>query len=247
MDVKAMRVIPIYWGEWWVPAKQSAYNWAEVNGLMNAVAGGHYMDGLNQYGIGRGSVDRTYVHQIDPPNQGFTDSNTGWLFKMAIDDGLVPEPDYFDLATELPFYCLIVKPGIEHFNSAGQPESNLQGYHFGFDYDYGGDKGGTWSGQACWVKGQSDAATTAYWWVHEMAEAYPPPGSGEIADKCQGGNPVIVDGVRVPQYWSQADNGCVPPSDEMLQVGRRAGEETTTGPRVASEEMTSVTRARRTR
>jgi hypothetical protein len=247
MDAKAMRLIPVYWGEWWVPAQHNAYNWAEVNGQMSTVVTGRYMDGLNQYGIGRGSVERTYVHQIDPPAEGFTDYNTGWLFKMAIDDGLVPEPDDFDLSTGQPFYCLIVKPGIEHINAAGKPETGLGGYHFGFSYDYGGDKGGTWYGQACWIKAAPNLGGTVLRWVHEMAEAYTPSGTGEIADKCQGNAPVVVDGVAVPQYWSNADNGCWPPSDEMIKVGRPVGEETRSSARIGSREMTDVNRGRRTR
>lgn len=48
---KKMWLFPIYWGEWWVPAKNNAYNWAEVNGLMSTVVGGRYMDGLNQMAL----------------------------------------------------------------------------------------------------------------------------------------------------------------------------------------------------
>lgn len=245
MTVKAMRLIPIYWGEWWVPAKQNAYNWAEVNGQMQTVVAGRYMDGLNQYGIGRGSVERTYVHQIDPPAQGFTDYNTGWLFKLSIDDGHVSKPDDFDLTTDQPFYCLIVKPGIEHLRDPDlAPETKLGGYHFGFSYDYGDDRG-TWNGQACWIKATADLAGTVHRWVHEMAEAYST-GAGEIADKCEGEDAVIVDGVSVPQYWSNADSGCWPPSDLMEKLGRRPSTEEATraGTPAADPKMTTVERGR---
>ena len=70
---KQMLLFPIYWGEWWVPAQNNSYKWAEVNGLMGTVVGGRYMDGLNQYGIERGSVGRTFVYPIDPPTFGFAD------------------------------------------------------------------------------------------------------------------------------------------------------------------------------
>jgi hypothetical protein len=101
MDYKRMRLVPIYWGQWWLPALGNAYDWAEVNVRMATVITGRYMDGLNQYGIGRGAIERPYVHQIDPPEEGFSD-NVHWLFKMAIDNALVPEPDDFDLSTDQP-------------------------------------------------------------------------------------------------------------------------------------------------
>ena len=36
------------------------------------------------------------------------------FIKLAIDNQLITPPDYFDLGTQRPFYCLIVRPGIEH-------------------------------------------------------------------------------------------------------------------------------------
>jgi hypothetical protein len=229
MDFKRMRLVPIYWGEWWLPAQGNAYNWTDVNQRMAVVVTGRYMDGLNQYGIGRGAIDRAYVHQIDPPDQGFTDYNVQWLFKMAIDNGLIFDPLDFDLSTDQPFYCLIVKPGIEHLRDAtpdgsvaqGTPDTGTGGYHFGFSYDYG-DSRGTWTGQACWIKSAPDLDGTVQRWVHEMAEAYSV-GAGEIADRCQGNNPVVVDGVLVPQYWSAMDNDCRPLSDLMLKEGLPVG------------------------
>jgi hypothetical protein len=245
MSAKAMRLIPIYWGKWWVPAEHNTYNWPEVNGQIQTIVSGRYMDGLNQYGIARGSVERTYVHQIDPPAEGFTDYNTGWLFKMAIDDGHVPLPDDFDLATDQPFYCLIVKPGIEHLRDPDlAPETKLGGYHFGFSYDYG-DGREPWDGQACWIKATADLDGTVRRWVHEMAEAYSY-GAGEISDTCEKKQPVIVDGVSVPQYWSNADNGCWPPSDLMEEAGREPSKEEATraGTPLGDERMTTVERGR---
>jgi hypothetical protein len=242
MDVKRMRIVPIFWGEWWLPRLSNPYNWTDVNEQMAIVVTGRYMDGLNQYGIGRGAMDRAYVHQIDPPEQGFTDYNVQWMFRMAIDDGLVFDPLEYDLTIDQPFYCLIVKPGIEHLRDAtpdgsvaqGTPDTSVGGYHFGFSYDYG-DSRGTWSGgQACWVKAAPDLNGTVRRWVHEMAEAYSV-GVGEIADKCQGNDPVLVDGVLVPQYWSAVDNGCKPLSDLMMQVGLPPGSgavESTGPPRI---------------
>jgi hypothetical protein len=231
MATKRMMLCPIYWGDWWVPVRHNAYNWAEVNGQMANVVSGRYMDGLNQYGIGRGAVTRTYVHQIDPPTWGFTDYNTAWLFKLAIDGNLIARPDDFDLDTELPFYCLIVKPGIEHRATKDNlpveqwpTEPTLGAYHYGFSYDFE-DGRKPWSGQACWVKGDAAIGGTIARWVHEMAEAY---AGAEIADKCQGQGLELVDGVPVPQYWSNADSACRPEGDEMQSV-QRALEDALTG------------------
>src|SRR5712671_2104093 len=220
--VKQMIVIPIYWGEWWLPVRNNAYSWIELNGLLTTILGGKYMDGLNQYGFGRGSIPGEYVYQKDPPANGFADSQMQWMFKNAIDGGFIPRPDSFDLATQQPFYARIVKPGVEHLLTTTvdgklverDPDVNTGAYHFGFTYDYG--KGGSWGGQACWVKADTTAVGTLGRLVHEMAEAYS--GNAEIADRCEGHDRVLVDGVPVPQYWSEADGGCWPPSETMTTV-----------------------------
>lgn len=213
---KQMLLFPIYWGEWWVPAQHNSYNWAEVNGLMGTVVGGRYMDGLNQYGIERGSVGRTYVYPIDPPAFGFADNNIDWMLRTALDQREVLRPSDCDLTTEEPFYCLIVKPGVEHMENQPSgdwtPDSSTGAYHSGFSY-VDPDSGDTWNGQKCWVKGDSSAAGTVQRWVHEMAEAYST--AGEISDTCQGNAPILVDGVSVPQYWSVANKSCWPQRDPI--------------------------------
>lgn len=220
---KQMIAIPIFWGDWWVPVHNNAYNWLDVNGMMAKVIGGRYMDGLNQYGYERGSVQRPFVYEVDPPATGFGDTGMQNMFRTAIDDGQVPKPDDFDLSTQQPFYCLFVKPGVEHLRDAtadgtvaqDAPDINTGAYHFGFNYNY--DDGRTpWRGQACWVKSDTTAAGTVVRWAHEMAEAYS--GNSEIADRCQGNPPVLVDGVVVPQYWSVTDNTCWPPDDTWTTV-----------------------------
>lgn len=220
MDVKQMILLPIFWGNWWLP-DQGAYNWAEVSSHMGRLVTGRYMDGLNQYGIGRGAVSRIYVHHQDPPSDGFTDYLVQWIFKMAIDNELLPPPDAYDLSTQQPFYCLIVKPGVEHLRDATPdgsvaaytPDVGTGAYHFSFSYDYG-DGRPPWPGQACWVKGDSQVTGTVQRWVHEMAEAYTA-GQGEISDTCEGNAHVWIDGVLVPQYWSVVDNACWPPGDTL--------------------------------
>jgi hypothetical protein len=49
-----------------------------------------------------------------------------------------------------------------------------------------------------------------------MVEAYS--GNSEIADRCEDEHGVLVDAVAVPQYWSEVDNQCWPPSDTMSTV-----------------------------
>jgi hypothetical protein len=209
--MKQIVIVPIYWGDWWVPARGSPYNWAEVNGLLQTVVGGRYMDCLNQYGIGRGVVSKTYVYPLDPPSSGFSDPMRDWMFKTAINGGHVPAPTDYDLNTQEPFYCLIVKPGVEHLlDPSLAPDVATGAYHYPFLEQYW--DGGTWpGGQVCWVKGDSSISGTIQRIVHEMAEAYST--AGEISDQCQSQGPVVVDGITVPQYWSVADNACCPPPD----------------------------------
>ncbi len=224
--VKQMILVPIYWGDWWVAARGNAYNWLEVNGLMHQVVGGRYLDGLNQYGFGRGQVSKTHVVPQDPPTTGFTDAEMQGIFKAALDASDVPRPDDFDLQTQQPFYSLLVKPGVEHLRDAtadgtvaqGTPDVATGAYHFAFTYAYG-DGRPDWHGQACWVKSDTTAAGTLVRWVHEMAEAYS--GHSEVADRCEGEHLVLVDLVDVPQYWSEEAQSCWPPSDTMQGVVRR--------------------------
>jgi len=180
-----------------------------MNGILQTVVGGRYMDCLGQYGIGRGVVSKTYVYPIDPPASGFTDAMRDYIFSLAINQGYVPTPGDFDLQVQLPFYCLIVKPGVEHLlDPSLAPDVNTGAYHYPKNYW----SGGSWpEGQVCWVKGDSTIAGTVELLLHEMAEAYS--GAGEIADMCQGKGTVVVDGVTVPQYWSVEDNSCRPEPD----------------------------------
>jgi hypothetical protein len=244
VDVKQIVLCPIYWGEWWMPANGNAYNWPQVSGLMANVVSGRYMDGLNQYGIGRGSISKTYVHQIDPPASGFGDSQVQWLFKTALDNGLILTPDYFDPSTQQPFYSLIVRPGVEHLRNAAPgvpqwtPDTGTGAYHFGFSYDYG-DGRPAWQGQACWVKATPDIERTIRRWVHEMAEAHTA-GKGEISDKCESDHPVLVDHVSVPQYWSDQDSSCWPPGDDLTSVSRAIEEGISATAPAADERMTGV-------
>lgn len=212
MAVKQLVLVPIYWGEWWVPALGNSYNWAEVNGLLQTVVGGRYTDYLNQYGMGRGYVSRTYVYPVDPPNSGFTDGMRDFVFRTAINDGHVYAPSDYDLNIQQPFYCLIVKPGVEHLlDPSLMPDVNTGAYHYNFNRSYWDS--GRWGGQVCWVKGDSTSMGTMQRLVHEMAEAYS--GVGEISDQCQSTGLVSVDGLQVPQYWSVADNSCCPPADPI--------------------------------
>src|SRR5580765_1532984 len=156
-----MVIVPIYWGSWWAtrgPVGVFHAAWAEMNGILQTVVGGRYMDCLNQYGIGRGFVSKTYVYPIDPPASGFTDSMRDYVFSLAINQGHVPTPGDFDLRVQRPLYCLIVKPGVEHLlDPSLAPDVKSGGYHYPKNYW----NGGPWpDGQVCWVKGDSTIAGT---------------------------------------------------------------------------------------
>jgi hypothetical protein len=202
MAIKQMILIPVYWGEWWAPARGSAYTWADVNAAMAGVVGSRYMDGLNQYGFGRGAVGKSHVYQVDPPSGGFGEPNLHWRLRTAIDSGHVAKPDEFDLQVQQPFYSLIMPPVEQAVPVPRQ---------LAFSYDYG-DGRAAWTGLACWVEGDLTAAGTVRRWVREMADACTH-GRGEISHRCQDASPVFVDRISVPQYWSVVDNSCWPPSD----------------------------------
>ena len=133
MPTKQMLIVPIYWGQWWDPLNKNSYNWLDVNALIQAVLSGRYMDGLNQYGVGRGFVLGLYVYPVDPPSTGFTDGMRDAMFRNAINNGYLGAPNEYDLNTQLPFYCLIVKPGVEHLiGPNGIPDVNTGAYHYPF-------------------------------------------------------------------------------------------------------------------
>jgi hypothetical protein len=204
MPLREMTIHPIFWGDWWLPVRDNDYNWGDVFAAIYTAVTGRYMDELNQYNIGRGRIGKVYVHTSDPPSTGWTDYQHGALLKLAIDEGHIESP-FKRGKNELPFYCVIVKPGIEHMNADGKPEPDLWGYHFPFVYELPGLM--QWSGQACWVKGQATAEETAAICAHEFTEAY---AGSEIADMCEQNPRVQVDGVRLPQYFSQRRNACWP-------------------------------------
>ena len=208
LAIKQIVVIPIYWGQWWIPTAGNAYNWAEVNGLLESVVGGRYMDYLNQFGVGRGGVSTTYVHPLDPPELGFSDGMRDHMFRLAINDGHVPAPSDHDLARQQPFYCLLVKPGIEHLRSPSlAPDVRTGAYHYPFQPTYW--DGGSWpDGQVCWVKGDMTVGGTVQRLLHEMAEACS--GAGQISGRSHTEDRAVGDGVAVLQHWSVTTHACQP-------------------------------------
>lgn len=211
MTVRQLILVPVFWGEWWVPARGNVYSWADVNGTMARVVAGRYLDGLNQYGVGRGALSKTHVHQVDPAPDGFGEADLQWMLRTAIAAGHLARPDEFDLQAQQPFYSLILQPGAER-----QPDES---YQFDFTFDYG-DGREPWTGPACWIRADVTAAGTVRRWAREIAEACTR-GRGGIAERCQDGPPVFVDRVSVPQYWSVLDNACWPPPD-VAPVERRS-------------------------
>ncbi len=209
--MKQLILVPVYWGQWWVPSSGNVYSWAAVSAAMGAVVRGRYMDGLNQYGFGRGAVSKTYVYPVDPPAGGIDEADLQRMLQTAVTAGHLAKPDEFDLQVQQPFYSVILQPGI-------QREAD-ESYQFTFSYDYD-DGREPWAGQACWIRGDMTAAGTVRRWVTEMAEACTR-GRGEISGRCQHRPPVFVDRVNVPQYWSVLDNACWPPSD-VHPVERRS-------------------------
>lgn len=207
MAVKQVILIPIFWGEWWTPALGHAYKWADVTTPMARVVSGRYMDGLNQYGLGRGTVSKTYLHQVDPAPGGFGEVNLQWVVRSAIESGRVARPDEFDLETQLPCYSVIVAPDPEHDAEQSSP----------FDVSHGSNP---WVGRACWVRADQTAAGTVRRWVRELARACTE-GHDDVVDRCQAGSPVFVDRVSVPRYWSVQDDACWPPPD-VAPVERRS-------------------------
>ncbi|PZS25387.1 MAG: hypothetical protein DLM59_20405 [Pseudonocardiales bacterium] len=211
MAVKQLILIPIYWGDWWMPIRGNAYNWADVNGPMAKVVTGRYADGLIEYGYGRGTVSKTYLLHVDPPAGGLGDVLLRRTLRSAIDAGHVAGPDEFDLAEQQPCYALILAPDPER--------DSVVTAQFEFDYDYG-DGRDPWVGRASWVRGDVTAAGTVRRLARELA-AVCTEGHGEVADRCRDGQPVFVDRVSVPQYWSVAHNACWPPPD-VAPVERRS-------------------------
>lgn len=211
MAVKQVILIPIFWGEWWTPSLGNAYNWADLTAPMARVVTGRYMDGLNQYGFGRGTVSKTYLHQVDPAPGGFGEVNLQWVVRSAVDAGHVARPEEFDLATQQPCYCVIVAPDPNH--------DIEESAHFDVSHDVG-DGRSPWVGAACWVRADETAAGTVRRWVREITRVCTVD-HDFVADRCEAESPVFVDRVSVPQYWSAQDHACWPAAD-IAPVERRS-------------------------
>jgi hypothetical protein len=216
----------IFWGVYWNQNPVPAI--ADIESAVQIIVSGPYMDSLNQYGVGRGSVRGTTIWPFDPPvvvpqldNPGrpFTFQDAGRLVTGLIDGGTLPEPDEdWQL-----LHCVFVPPyaTFTNFQIIGQNGSVTWN-----DYDLGDVDNDPihflWVGS----DGTLDYITTVL--SHELAEAVtdpgggtgivagpgtpgcPPQGSCQIGDVCTSicG---AVSGVKVQAYWSQTAGTCVLP------------------------------------
>jgi hypothetical protein len=214
--IQRVCVVPLFWGAQWVPniTNPNSPNptTLQVATNINSIVTGPYMDGLAQYGVGRGSVQAIgpfdhITSSSEPPNPFTTNNVWNTVIKPALDSNSIPRPD--DGSGNQYFYVVFMPPG-------ANPGSNLGGFHT--SYNYNGSQA-----HIAWVLNNGLGFITRLF-SHELNEAVSDPegsaynfnakacpgvsGWCEIGDVCQNLNG-LVNGISVQDYWSQVDQACM--------------------------------------
>lgn len=227
----------IFWGAYWNQNPVPAI--ADIKSAVQRIVSGPYMDNLNQYGVGRGSVRGITIWPFDPPvvfpqldKPGpFTFQDVGRLVAGLIEGESLPEPDEdWQL-----LHCVFVPP----YATYNTPQIvGANGPIPWSDYDLGDVDNDPI--HCLWVgsDGTLDYITTVF--SHELAEAVtdpgggtgivagpgtpgcPPQGSCQIGDVCTSicG---ITSGVKVQSYWSQTGGACVLPGATVEELRLEPG------------------------
>jgi hypothetical protein len=213
-------LVLIFWGNAWTRAATSPAA-TQVRDAVQTMLDGPYLSGLDQYGIGRGTLKRAIIVLSDPP-ETFNRSNWHDLIWNLIDQDTFPEPDDDGGRN---FYMIVLPPGIAY------SDPNVTGIHgYPGDYDFPFDYDVAWGGFVL-NDGTLDTITTRL--SHELVEActdteddgwtvdgrsHP---DNEIGDICQD-TVGQVDGVMVQGYWSNRDQACIIPqrSPPRFAAGR---------------------------
>jgi len=181
---------------------------------MERLFAGPYMNGLRQYGIGRGKVAGTAFLSSDPPNPF---PGEDWREKLydLIEQGYVQFDPGDDSTPNL--YLFVLPPGVV-INAPAVPGET--GNHGGFTYSEVIETSGFVAGG---VVTTSDLDSTTMILAHEIVEAATNSGEGnawimdsvaapenEIADVCQN-TQNRSNGIYVQAYWSDVHNACIIP------------------------------------
>ena len=213
-------VIPILWGHDYVQYPQTAQL---IEQMISDVVTGPYMNGMAQYGVRRGSVEKTVIiDDTNPPStivyrnssnqlvDQITQKLIGW-----VNAGLVPAPP----STALNVMYLIIPPSEttpEMYNGPGDPIGNgVQGWHNEGSTNPGPPPTYYWAIVKTNDCGSPSTGITfvnnfSHKVAHELAEQFVDRNGTfkEIGDPCNNSN-VAYRGWNVQQYWSNWDNACI--------------------------------------
>jgi hypothetical protein len=204
----------LLWGSQWLSASNNPSAGSVVNAI-DSIITGPYMNALNQYGIGSGTLaDAFIITSPNPPNP-FSDNNVADMVWNVIDAGFFPEPD--DSAGRNEFFAFIMPPGV----NTNRTDGAIGLHTIANDYDFLFDFDNAWY---CWVMNNGTLDSITQIFSHELVEACTDPeGSGiqvnprsssswlEIGDICQNSSGRL-NGVWVQSYWSQSDRVCIIPT-----------------------------------
>ena len=204
------RVVLIFWGSAWTGAP--VVSAASIINAAQSIVSGPYMDLLNQYrNINHATIQSSVTvstavgsSAANPPNP-FSDADVATLVSNLINAGTIPGP-----ATNNQLLYMVFLP------SGVASSGAFIGEHTYFSYN------GTNCHYAWVTTGNSlDSITSVF--SHELVESVTDPegsaimgdagsctqgGWCEIGDVCYSN--MLINGVTVQRYWSQADGGCMP-------------------------------------
>lgn len=231
--VSSVYISIIFWGKEWVRvAPPPPVSVTAVSNATAKIVYGPYLSGLSQWGINP-IIQDCWFHvegTTDPPlsPKTFTDPNVDAFLQGLADAGTLVNVETRGGPAVLwgnpkSFVCVIM-PTNANFATA-----NITGQHSTYSWTHKRDVHGYNESkiELAWVTndGTLDTITTIF--SHELAEAFTDPEGdavqvnprnatnwNEIGDACS--STLVVDGVTVQSYWSDADNACIVPYNQSV-------------------------------
>jgi hypothetical protein len=193
-------VVPVYWGQKWLPGdpkmqplnRSDGIDWVKMNSAIWTVLTSWYMTGLQDYGVIPGFAHPGLVDADSSPPNPFEDAAAWDKLEEVISSGSVPAPDAWGDDHKV-LYSLFMEPG------AAYVDPNIFGRN---------DKDRV----RVWVTANSDFPGVVETFAHELVECA---SHDEIADPCQP-NTVEIRGLRLPKYHSKSLNTCWPTDEAMM-------------------------------
>lgn len=227
--LKRPKVVPIYWDQFFIANPDVV---TEANKLLHDLVRGPFMNGLAQYGVGRGTIAKEIVIDTNATPVPATPWDSGGnadavqLTKWLLDGVVTPEPEQNQLSLMFVIFLPLTLTLTNGKDNAGVPVTDICGWHDHSRYNEGAGQDDLF-----WAVISTNSArqTSSHTFVddisfcvgHELAEAFTNPSEdGYFDTNCELGDICEVDssgalatfnyrGWHVEPYWSNWDRACI--------------------------------------